>query len=662
MSVDPLYLPEFALYINRESGNALDPANAFFYRWNGTGWDPPQALGAIGGDIWLDAATNAVQVLVPYTAIGSEDPKASGSLALTVFSTSPDAADGIRESVPAQGATLDHPALVSDMLMPLYPFNTPFSDPITFYDMPALRWRMPYFDSVDGYQVEVARDARFTDIVETWASTEGGLSPYYALIPAAFQSKNAYEDNASYYWRVRIRHERYNTGGSFDYGPWSPAMRFRLDSRLVDHALPPNGSTAAMTPTFTWDRVEGASGYKVQLDNDLNFSSPLFNGNVDGTSFTPTSALPDGTYYWRVAMRRSSTVIGHWTETMSFVKQSVSPAALSPAYDDKTAEQPTFTWAKVLTPTVEPRLAAPRYRLQLASDPNFSSPRAYNTTATSYTPAKSQSLADGTWYWRLAVLDANGSPGTFGPTQRFYKEYRKPTLVAPPQGSSTTGIPTFKWDALDGAAYYQIQIADNALFNNPTPSVDNRQHPLHAHRQAGGDRSTTGACACIDADGNYGRYEESRVIIEDPATPTPTATATRTPTATATMHTDANTHRDGNQHATATRPTTHRHGDQHTAQQHPPPRRPRHTDNNTYRHGDQHSDNNAHRHARTADLSAAHRAGVIGACTAQRQEPGGRNRRQVLARQRAGSTARGSTRSASRCGAPRRGLSRKPVV
>jgi len=65
----------------------------------------------------------------------------------------------------------------------------------------------------------------------------------------------------------------------------------------------------------------------VQLDDDSNFSSPLlFNGNVDGTSFTPTSALPDRTYYWRVAMRRSSTVIGHWTDTMSFVKQSVSPA------------------------------------------------------------------------------------------------------------------------------------------------------------------------------------------------------------------------------------------------------------------------------------------------------------------------------------------------
>ena len=416
VAVDPLYLPEYVLYVHRGSGGVVSPADSLFYRWNGAGWDPPQALASIGGDIWLDAATNAVQVLVPYTAIGSEDPKAAGSLALTVFSTDTGTADGIRDSVPVQGATVDHPAFVSDMLMPLYPFDTPLTDPIIFYDMPAARWRMPYFDSVDGYQVQVARDGRFTQIVETWESYESNTWPYYALIPAAFQSKNAYEDNASYYWRVRIRHERYTSDSSlYDYGPWSPAMRFRLDSRRVDNTLPPNGSTAAMTPTFTWDRVEGASGYKVQLDNDSNFSSPLFNGNIDGTSFTPTNALPDGTYYWRVAMRRSSTVIGHWTATMSFVKQSVSPAALSPAYDDKTAQQPTFTWAAVLTPTVEPRLAAPRYRLQIASDPNFSSPQTYDTTATSYTPLKGQSLADGTWYWRVAILDANGSPG---PTAR----------------------------------------------------------------------------------------------------------------------------------------------------------------------------------------------------------------------------------------------------
>ena len=137
----------------------------------------------MGGRLWLDPVTRSVQVLIPYTALGAEDPKSVGSLALTVFTTPTDPAGGVQDSVPEQGATLDHPALVSDMLMPLYPFDTPLSDPIVLYDMPALRWRMPPFDSVDGYQVQVARDAKFTQIVETWETFETGTWSFFC--PAA---------------------------------------------------------------------------------------------------------------------------------------------------------------------------------------------------------------------------------------------------------------------------------------------------------------------------------------------------------------------------------------------------------------------------------------------------------------------------------------------
>ena len=54
-----------------------------------------------------------------------------------------------------------------------------------------------------------ARDERFTDLVETWETHESNTWRYYALMPASFHSLNPYGDNESYYWRVRIRHERY---------------------------------------------------------------------------------------------------------------------------------------------------------------------------------------------------------------------------------------------------------------------------------------------------------------------------------------------------------------------------------------------------------------------------------------------------------------------
>mgnify|MGYP005835586671 CR=1 FL=1 len=475
----PLYLPDFALYAPQSAGYMLNPATALFYEWNGVSWNPPQTLSALGGDIWFDASAHAVQVLVPYSALRSADPASVGSLAFTVFSTSADPLDGVVDSIPDQDATIRRPAFVTDMVMPLYPFDTPDFNPIVHYDVPPMRWRSPYFDSVDGYQVEVARDAFFTDRVDSWETYESRTSWFFALLPATFQPTKAYNDNESYYWRARVRHERYNPSYAqyYDYGPWSPPIRFKLDSRQVTNAALSTGDLAQRTPTFIWDRVEGASGYTLQVDNDANFSSPLINQATDATSYTPeemssTRAMVDGQYYWRVAMRRSRDVIGHWTAPMTFTKSSLWPQPLGPSLSDVVAEQPTFMWAAVLTPTVQPRVAAPSYRVQWSSDPNFSvSPRTFDTDATSFTPPKTQGLADGTWYWRVAIKDGNGWVGPYSPPLQFYKEYRPPVLLSPAQGSRSVGIPTFAWEPLAGAAYYEIEVANNPLFNSPVVSV-----------------------------------------------------------------------------------------------------------------------------------------------------------------------------------------------
>jgi hypothetical protein len=519
ITVDPLTLPEYVIYVNKTSSQTPGPMNATYFRWSGTAWLPGQTLAALGGDLWVDSTTQALQLLVPYTALGTEDPAASGSLALTVFTTSDTPGDGVHNAIPVQpGAQLNRPAFVSDMLMPLYPFDTPSSNPIIFYDMPAVRWRTPTFDSVDGYQVQVARDARFTELVETWETYETSTWSYYPLLPASFQSKNAIEDNESYYWRVRIRHERYHPYYSsfFDYGAWSPAMRIKLDSRLVGNprlSTADPGLPAWTTPTFLWDRVDGAAGYRLQVDDDSNFSTPLIDKKVDGTSYTPTTVFADGTYYWRVTIRRSDTVFGHWTPTMSFIKSSRPPQTLAPTLDEVVNTQPSFTWTAVLTPTVTPRLAAPRYRLQISSDLNFSANlKTIDTDSASYTLKKAESLADGYWYWRVAVVqDAVSKLGAYSPAQRFYKEYRSPSLTSPTQGSSTSKSPQFEWNPLDGAAYYQIQIANNELFTATYPVPTDATHYTPTTPLKPGP--VYWRVRMIDADGKLGPYELGRVRV-----------------------------------------------------------------------------------------------------------------------------------------------------
>ncbi|MBL8165596.1 MAG: CSLREA domain-containing protein [Anaerolineae bacterium] len=75
------------------------------------------------------------------------------------------------------------------------------------------------------------------------------------------------------------------------------------------------------TPTLTWTRVQQASGYEIQVDNNADFSSPEYsNSSLPGTALSvTTSALADGTYYWRVRGRNANGIPGAWSLADSFV-------------------------------------------------------------------------------------------------------------------------------------------------------------------------------------------------------------------------------------------------------------------------------------------------------------------------------------------------------
>lgn len=508
-----LYRPEYILYINKTGASI----STFFYRWLGNQWAPPQSLDEMRG--FITDFGDAFQVLIPYTALSSADTHWVGSLALAAFSL--DDAGTVRDTLPAQPeeVVFSRPVFVSNMLLPLYPFDTPLSNPIVFEDMPPLRWRMPAYGS-DGYQVEIARDAKFTDIVERWDTFESSEAWVFTLMPATFQSLNAYANNESYYWRVRVRHEKYapRPRTDFDFGPWSPPMRFRLDSRRVGNPRLSTGENAFMTPTFLWDRVEGASGYTIQIDDDANFSSPLINQATDATSFTPldssaTSALLPGVqYYWRVVMRRTNNIIGQWSDGMAFTKNSLWPEPVTPFNGAVLNHQPTLQWTAILTPSQGPRLAAPAYRVQVANNPSFNPIKLDETTqSTSYTPPKGKTLTDGVWYWRVAFIDGAGKLHPFSPAQSFTKEYPLPVLLGPAQGENTGVAPIFTWAPIHGAASYKLEYADNSSYNKST--VVTTDLTSHVPTKTMSNSPYFWRVQMIDADKNPGPLIEGRFVV-----------------------------------------------------------------------------------------------------------------------------------------------------
>ncbi len=84
---------------------------------------------------------------------------------------------------------------------------------------------------------------------------------------------------------------------------------------------PVNGiAIAGNIPVFNWNNVSSASEYELQVDNTDNFSSPNINqNNLTSSGYTVTSALSDGTWYWRVRVKDSQENWGGWSGTWNFI-------------------------------------------------------------------------------------------------------------------------------------------------------------------------------------------------------------------------------------------------------------------------------------------------------------------------------------------------------
>lgn len=88
---------------------------------------------------------------------------------------------------------------------------------------------------------------------------------------------------------------------------------------------PNNGSaTATINPTLNWQAISGAESYRIQIDDDASFSTPLTDiSNITQTSFQTSGLIEGNTYYWRVRAQCGGEA-GPWSSTWSFITEVVS--------------------------------------------------------------------------------------------------------------------------------------------------------------------------------------------------------------------------------------------------------------------------------------------------------------------------------------------------
>jgi len=148
--------------------------------------------------------------------------------------------------------------------------------------------------SAQAYEVFVARDSNFSQVVFAQTTTETRFIPTTPLT------------DGMYYARVRA----YNA--ALNPGKFSKTISFIVDSTPFPAPIllsPSNGSATVRRPWFKWSAVSGAVKYQLEIDNNADFSSPEFSATTSKTTLQAKNLL-SRPYYWRV---RVSDAAGNWS-------------------------------------------------------------------------------------------------------------------------------------------------------------------------------------------------------------------------------------------------------------------------------------------------------------------------------------------------------------
>ena len=318
-------------------------------------------------------------------------------------------------------------------------------------------------------------------------SKDGDYTRYSTTTGTAYTNSSYIENGNTYYYKVRAL----NANGTA--GAWSSVVSVTYKQTLPAPTVT-GGNDSQGRPTLTWKAVTGAAKYEVyrarSKDGDyIKYST------VTGTSYTNTSYIENGnTYYYKVRALKSDGTAGAWSSVVSVTyKQTLSAPTVTGGNDAQ--GRPTLTWNAVT--------GAAKYEVYRARSKDGDYIKYSTVTGTSYT--NTSYIENGnTYYYKVRALDANGTAGAWS---SIVSVTYKQTLPAPTVtgGNDAQGRPTLTWNAVTGAAKYEVYRArskdgDYTKYSTTTGTAYTNSSYL-----------TSGATyyykvRALDANGNAGPY------------------------------------------------------------------------------------------------------------------------------------------------------------
>ena len=277
-------------------------------------------------------------------------------------------------------------------------------------------------------------------------SQSGDYIKYSTVTGTSYTNTSYIEDGNTYYYKVRAL----KSDGTA--GAWSSIVSVTYRAASTGTLSAPTvtgGNDAQGRPTLTWKAVSGAAKYEVYRARSRSGEYIKYS-TVTGTSYTNTSYIEDGnTYYYKVRALDASGTAGAWSSIVSVTYRAASTGTLSaPTVTGGNDSQgrPTLKWKAVS--------GAAKYEVYRSYSRDGSYSKYSTQTSTGYT--NSSYLTSGTtYYYKVRALK---SDGTAGPYSAVVSVTCRLKLTAPSVtgGTDSQGRPTLKWNAVTGAAKYEV--------------------------------------------------------------------------------------------------------------------------------------------------------------------------------------------------------------
>jgi PGF-pre-PGF domain-containing protein len=173
---------------------------------------------------------------------------------------------------------------------------------------------------------------------------------------------------------------------------------------------PDRSGYAGVTVTFTWDNLQPADSYHIQIDDEDTFSPPLVADNILSTKSLTYDLPGTGTYYWKVRMSRT----GAWSEWSAVWRVSVDvtppapPVLVSPRnWENLNDPTPLLDWEPVEENSYPVAYFVFVYDVSTNTQVENATLYDYGTGENTRWEVRTV-LPDGQYYWKVYARDSAG--------------------------------------------------------------------------------------------------------------------------------------------------------------------------------------------------------------------------------------------------------------